>query len=255
MPSIKKPWVITLLALYFCYLVISTAPAPLVAWAVTKAVPNVSLAGVTGSVWSGRAAGASIALDNMPPLALGGLSWQLSPWKLLLLKACIKVNSEKLSGDVCHGITGGKGVKGLQLELPAALANGFIRESGAVVDGNLSLVIEQASLTRSLEVSSLKGNFGWQGAKVSVNGMAFSLGDYGADLTADGNGGLKALVSDISGPIKVNLEAVLKLGQPPKVVGDINPTEQAPAAIRDALGLVATPNENGGFRVVYPLGG
>lgn len=254
MLSIKKPLAIGLLVAYFVYLVLSSAPAPLASWAVMKAVPTLSLSGVTGSVWTGRAAGASVMIENVP-LSLGSLSWRLQPLKLLLLKACVVVKSDKLNGDFCRGLTGASTLQAVQLELPASLANGFVRESGAVVDGNISLAVEQASLTRGLDVSSLKGNLGWRGAKVSVNGMAFALGDYGADLSADGSGGLKALVTDLSGPIKVNLEALLKLGQPPKLNGDINPSEQAPAAIRDALGLVGTPTDNGGFHVVYPLGG
>lgn len=253
MPSISKPLAAGLLAAYFLYLVLVAAPASLVAWGAMKAVPDLKLSGVTGTIWNGRAAGASLQL-GATPYALGSLSWQLSPLNLLLFKACVQLKSDKLAGNFCHGVTGSSALKGVQVELPASLANSLAAGSGAAIDGTLSVLVDQASFTKSLQVSALKGNLNWRGAKVSINGMAFALGDYGADLSPDGQGGLKAQVVDLSGPIKVNLEASVKLGQSPRVVGDINPSDQAPAAIRDALGLVATPGDNGAFHVTYPLG-
>jgi general secretion pathway protein N len=255
MLKIPKSLAVGGLVVYFLYLVVSSTPATLLSWGVMKAVPQLSVAGVTGTLWNGKAAGVRLNLDGNPPLSLGPLSWRLSPWNLALFKACLDIKNEKINGGLCRGVTGASQINNLQLELPAALAGLFVRESGASVDGDLSLMIERASLKSNLDIGELKGNLSWRGAKVSVNGMAFALGDFAADLKADGAGGLKAQVSDLSGPIKVNLEAGYKIGQSPKVSGEINPSEQAPAAIRDALSLFATQAENGAFKVVYPLGG
>ena len=120
---------------------------------------------------------------------------------------------------------------------------------------SLSLQVTHAVWNKALAVNALNSTLNWRAAKISVNGNSYALGDYAAALTADGKGGLTAKVSDTSGPIKVNLDVTLKAGQPPRLVGDINPGEQAPAAIRDALSLVAVPGDNGILHVTYPLGG
>ncbi|MEY4589542.1 MAG: hypothetical protein RL497_1618 [Pseudomonadota bacterium] len=251
--KISKPWAISALVVYFLYLVISSAPATLVSSLLAKAVPNLTLSSVSGTVWRGRALGAAVNLEGMP-LNFGPLNWQLSPLSLFMLKGCANLNSAKLSGDFCRSVSGSNQLSKVKLELPAGLASMYLREAGASVDGMLLLQMDNARFTNNLQFDAMKGRLKWTGAKVSTNGMAFALGDYAADLSAE-KGALKAHLKDESGPIKVNLDAWVKPGQPPKVSGEIHPTEQAPEAIGDALSLFAEKSEAGSYKVTYPIGG
>jgi general secretion pathway protein N len=251
--KISRPWAIAALVVYFLYLVISNAPASLVGALITKAVPNVVLSSVTGTVWKGRAMGATVNLEGLP-LNFGPLNWQLSPLKLFLLKGCADITSEKISGGFCRSVTGSNQLNKVKLEVSAGLASMYLKEAGASVDGTLFLQVDNASFTSKLQWDALKGRASWSGAKVSANGMAFALGDYSADLSAD-KGALKAHLKDESGPIKVNLDAWLKPGAGPKITGEINPLEHAPEAIGDALSLFAEKADNGAYKVNYPIGG
>lgn len=251
--KISKPWVISALVVYFLYLVISAVPANLVSSLLMKAVPNVGLSSVSGTLWAGRALGASVNLQGAP-LNFGPVGWKISPLKLLMLKGCADISSEKISGGFCRSISGGNQLSNVKLELPAALASAYLREAGASVDGMVFLQMDNASFSKNLQLDAMKGRATWSGAKVSANGSAFALGDYAADLSAD-KGALKAHLKDESGPIKVNLDAWLKMGAVPKVTGEIHPSEHAPDAIGDALSLFAEKDDAGVYKVNYPIGG
>ncbi|HEY6527255.1 MAG TPA: type II secretion system protein N [Cellvibrionaceae bacterium] len=251
--KISKPLVVSALVVYFLFLVISSTPATLVSSLLKKAIPNLVLSSVSGTAWSGRALGAELNLDGVP-LKFGPLNWQLSPFKLFLLKGCADIKSEKLSGGFCRSVTGNNQLNKVKLELPAGLASTYLREAGASVDGTLFLQMDNAVFTNRLQIDAMKGRATWAGAKVSANGMAFALGDYAADLSAD-QGALKAHLKDESGPIKVNLDAWLRPGSVPKVTGEIQPLEHAPEAIGDALSLFAEKNDAGIYKVNYPIGG
>jgi general secretion pathway protein N len=251
--KISKPLVVSALVVYFLFLVISSTPATLVSSLLKKAVPNLVLSSVSGTAWSGRALGAELNLDGVP-LKFGPLNWQLSPVKLFLLKGCADIKSEKFSGGFCRSVTGNNQLDKVKLEIPAGLASMYLRESGASVDGTLFLQMDNAVFTNRLQVDAMKGRATWAGAKVSANGMAFALGDYAADLSAD-QGALKAHLKDESGPIKVNVDAWLRPGATPKVTGEIQPLEHAPEAIGDALSLFAEKNDAGVYKVNYPIGG
>jgi hypothetical protein len=63
----------------FVTLLVSQIPAR----AVSHALPNdVTLTGVSGTIWSGRAARAWVKIDQQP-LMLGRVQWRLQPWRIL----------------------------------------------------------------------------------------------------------------------------------------------------------------------------
>ena len=133
----------------------ANAPATLVSSLLNKSVPNLNLSSVSGTVWSGKALGASLNLEGAP-LKFGPLTWHLSPLKLLLLKGCAEIKSEKLSGAACRSLTGSHQVDKLKLELPAGLASNYLREANASVDGTPVLQLDTAVFSKTLQLSALK---------------------------------------------------------------------------------------------------
>ena len=240
------------LVLYLFVLIVKETPATLVTAQLAKALPQLQLAAVTGSVWQGKAGDAVVMIQNKP-LPLGVLKWRFKPMSLLALKACADVESDVFSGNACRTLTGLTQLHRFQADLPAAFASDFVPQ--AEVAGAASLSLVKAAFNDKLEISKLEGNLSWRGARVKVQGTWFTLGDLAADLKEAENGALAAHIFDLSGPFGIDVNAKAGITVEPSLVGDVTPRENAPAAIADGLSLIAIPQDNGAFRVTYPLGG
>lgn len=245
-----KLLIILAFIIYFLYLVIVRMPATLVTANLVKAMPHLQLAVVSGSVWQGQAGDAAINIQGQP-IRLGVLRWHFQPMKLLALKACVDLESEVFNGNVCKTITGVNQFHKFQAELPARLANQLTGE--AQFSGLASINILRAEITDKGYVKSLSGNLSWRGARVNVQNMWFTLGDYAADIVAAEGGNVKASLFDLAGPFGVKLEALVGVNITPTAQGTILPKEDAQEAIKDVLGLFAVPQEDGAFAVKYPL--
>lgn len=235
---------------YFLYLVIASIPAGWAGYIVSTRVPALQLNGVSGTVWKGKAASANVNLVGQG-IELGELRWRFHGWNLLLLKACADIDSVKLSTGVCRSIIGANVIKGLQVDLPASLGNPLLREAN--FNGDASINLASAVVNDSGQVKSLQGNFSWRSAQIQVEGRWFSLGDYGAELSADGQGGVNAQIFDLKGPIAVKLNANASVDRKPSIEGEIIPSNAAPPEISDTLSFVAIPLDQGGFKIKYPL--
>ncbi len=241
------------LVILFVFLVIARIPAEWGAWAVTRTVPNVKLGGVSGTLWEGRARSAMVVLDGQP-LDLGVLDWNFKAMPLVILNACVDVRSVRLSGDVCHGVLSGTNtVEQLMLDqLPARLLD---RSVGAQLTGTGSLTVQQAEITDEGQVRKLAGNFSWQGAKVNYGDGWLNLGSYSADLTDNGKGGVRAIITDTSGDFEISLNGEYGLGAEPVLDGTVKPRNTASAMIVNALSLIAEADDSGSYRITWPMGG
>ena len=245
-----KLLIILIFIIYFLYLIVARVPATLVTVNLVKAIPQLQLAVVSGSAWQGQAGDAAITIQGQP-IRLGLLRWTFEPIKLLALKACVDIESEVFNGNVCKTITGDNQFHKFQAELPASLANQLTGE--AQFAGLTGLNILSAEITNTGYVKSLQGNISWRGARVNVQNMWFTLGDYAADIVAADGGNVKANLFDLAGPFGVQLEALVGVNVAPTAQGTILPKEDAQDAIKDVLGLFAAPQDNGAFAVKYPL--
>lgn len=239
------------LAVYFIGLVVIKTPASIVTAQLAKAVPQLQLATIRGTAWNGRAGSAVVNAAGIT-LPLGTLKWQFQPASLLAFRACVNVESDLLNGVLCRGLTGTNHFKNLQLDLPVELANRF---TGAVkLEGIASMSIRQASVNDKGFVSALDGNVAWRGARLNVEGMWFTLGDFAADLSAASEGAVAASIFDLAGEFGVKLNGEVGVNVPPKVAGEIELREGVPDEIRDAMGLFAVQQDNGAYAISYPMG-
>ena len=77
MEWITRHWRI-LAVFVFATLLVSQIPAR----AISRVLPDdVTLTGISGTIWSGRAARAWVEIDQQP-LMLGGVQWRLQPWRI-----------------------------------------------------------------------------------------------------------------------------------------------------------------------------
>jgi len=213
------------LLMYFVVMVVARTPAEWGAWVALKSVPGLSLTGVSGTLWSGRAGSAQVAVNGQM-LDLGSLQWHLDGWSLLILKACLDVQSPNLQGGVCHGIGGTSSVKKLLVDqVPAKI---FYNNPGVQIGGVGSATVQHAVLNTKGEVKDLEGSLTVQRLAVNVGTGWFSLGSFAADAKENGQGGIALKITDLEGDFKVDLQGDYTVGGQPKLNGIITPKETAP---------------------------
>ncbi|SMF11853.1 type II secretion system protein N (GspN) [Alteromonadaceae bacterium Bs31] len=248
-----KPVLIAFLIIYFLYLVLSRAPAEIAASALHKAVPNLWLTGVAGTVWNGRAGGAQIDLPGST-LALGRLDWKLSPFSLVLLRPCIAFQfsgaGQVLEGTACQSIAGNTSLKDMNIETSIAPLSDVIR---LPISGKASLQIVKAKVDlNSLHIDTLDARLSWQNGSINPENTGWiNLGTFAGKLKENGNGGIAAEIFDIEAPIKVQMNASLIPSTLAwQLDGNVQPLDQAPALLKDNLGVIGEEKEPGIFHIV-----
>lgn len=241
------------LVFLFLGLVIARTPAEWGAWAVHRAAPQVVLSGVTGTLWSGRAASAQVIIEDQL-LDLGTLEWTLRKLPLLASRACMQLESFRLNGDVCHGIfSGNTTLRQLTLDdIPASLLDKHVY---AQMAGSSRLTLQKAVIDERHQVRELDGNLVWQGARVNYGEGWLNMGSYVAEFTENGNGGIRVQFTDTEGDFEVSLTGDYTPGRDPTMHGYVKPRASAAAMIVNALSFMAEADESGAYRLSWPMEG
>ncbi len=181
------------------------APAGFIANEIEKRYPNVELYGVEGSLWSGELRALKVEGNT-----LENLSWELSPFALLLGNAKLQLDSVssqmQLNGTVTVGLLNHSiALSEMQLRFPLASYAQQLGIGGFDLQGLLELQLSQLDYEEGV-VSGLTGHLVWRQAAI---GEALSLGDLQVELSQE-EGALEAVLSDQQGPISVNGELVLQ---------------------------------------------
>lgn len=252
MERLAKLLFFTALLIYFVVVVVLRTPAEWGAWVASQAAPNLTLTGVSGSLWSGKADSAQVLIGS-DSLDLGTLKWELDGMSLLGLKACLDIDSQNVQGYVCRTLAGKNTVQKLLVDqVPAQLLNDLV---GVQLGGTGSVTIEKGRFTDEGRIEQLQGNISWQRARVNAGTGWFALGSFGADITDNDSGGVVANVVDLEGDFEVQLQGEFTPGQEPRANGIIKPREGAQQPLVDALSVFTETLDDGSFRVVWPIGG
>ncbi|WP_096085599.1 type II secretion system protein N [Agaribacterium haliotis] len=240
------------LVLYFLYLVVSSAPAAWAAWAAHKAVPNLWLNSVEGSLWSGKAQSAQVDIGP-ESFALGALNWQLNPWTLLILKPCVDFSAslpnQQLSGSVCHGLGGTTELSDLNIDLPLSVIKAILPMPAS---GSVSVQVLKAKFDKQLHVEQLAARGSWQKAKVHNGETWMSFGSFAANAEADGQGGVSAKIFDLEGPYKSDFTASWAMGKDASIAGTVAPQNGADQVIIQGLQILGEDLGDGSYRVQWP---
>ena len=203
------------------------------------APPDLSLSGISGSIWSGSAAeglaGGAYIRD---------ITWRLRPADLLTGKLAFSTTSRPASGsmetDVAVGIDGSLTLSNLEGSVPLDLVHPAFQRAG--ISGDLSMQFEKLVLRNGLPVD-VSGN-------VTVKNMyapalsAGTLGDYRAQLVTN-EGAVSGTVEDLSGVLDVIGTIAISPDRSYSLVGDVAAQPGAPPSIEQQLRFLGSADDRG----------
>jgi general secretion pathway protein N len=166
-----------------------------------QAPPGFALGGISGSVWSGKA-----ALAVVQGRRLEAVEWRLRPWALLsgqvALDWRIRLPGDDDSGygqgSTAFGLDGSIHFDELEARLPAQQLAGLAQAGAVRPDGSVSINLRDLHWDGQSLVSA-DGRVVWSGAGVNIF-KPLTLGDLVVNLETTDEG-IKGLISDGGGPL------------------------------------------------------
>lgn len=216
----NKLWIALGVVLWLVF-VFSQFPATWGAWFITRGGEQLALSGITGTLWNGRASLASVKL-NQKDFPLGQLEWDLHPLSLLLLKPCATVETrqgdQEIAGEICGGLGGSVELHETDITV---LATSLQELLPVPVEGKFTARIEQFQRSDNA-VKDLKGVLTWTGARINNGSTWMDVGNYGAELNDNGQGGVNATIFNTEGPVQLQLEAAFAAAGGGTVKGNLS---------------------------------
>lgn len=208
--------------------------------AVSWFVPDtVNLSGVTGTVWTGRAAQG--AANGM---YFTDLSWSFKPLSLLKARlafdAAIRTSAGRIESYAAIGVTGAVTLKDLNGSLVLSAVHPAIQANG--VDGTLMVQMEHLVFSDGLP-SEATGVLSLGNLTTQAFGQD-ALGNFRANVTTDDNG-IVALVEDAGAVIGIEGTVSLKNDRSYLFTGYVSPKPDTPAVIEQNLRFLGSADSDG----------
>lgn len=222
-------------------LLLSQIPAS----AISRILPNnVTLTGVSGTIWSGRAARAWVEIDEQP-LMLGRVQWRLQPWRILEgapLSLSSVWGQQALRAQLGYRLGGSIVLQDAAFTVNTQLFKAFFPlYLGGVLSGEFSqIAIDEGHIVDAEGVVRLL-----RGAWTARSGN-IPLGDYQIDFSsADTEGmGTVGALKTIAGSLELS-------GNVSAIAMDYQIAVEATGAVarddsfRQAMSMIAIPTQDG----------
>lgn len=206
LPNSKAWWLLLGLGL-FVFFLLRSIPAHWGAFALTRGT-GLALSGVTGTLWEGRASLASLRVGQQD-IALGQFTWQLQPLSLLSLRPCLQLSTrlerQTFDGQACL-IGSSLRLRDAEANLPISLLQNQIP---IPVNGQLSLHVGELQLRGDI-LEKLQGKLSWSEAQAHNGNNWMAIGNFGAELSDDGDNGISAKVFSLNGPLELDAQVNLR---------------------------------------------
>ncbi|MCE9687836.1 type II secretion system protein N [Shewanella sp. AS16] len=233
-------YLVFLLALFPAHLALSLAPLP----------ANVGVSGVSGSIWSGR-----IESLSLPQRRLERLSWELSPWSLLLGK----LSAEVQLGDRSSPVTGkglltwsmaGLSATGLRFEAPDSFILGRAKlPFQTQVSGDLSLFVETLVQGQPW-CEALKGKVFLNQTQVNNQFGEYPLGDIEVGLGCV-EGKVQLTLDEAHNQLGVAGVIQLDENNMLRVTAKVRETAAQPEDLKQSLAFLGTKDSQGYYPIKY----
>lgn len=226
--------------------VVVTFPAQRAVSMLQEQVPQLRVAGVSGTAWEGRMSTLQYQGQNFQRL-----KWSFNPFSIVKGRAefDISFSGDGRSAKTALGIRsdGALVFSDLQAKLPVADIDEHLGIPGVELSGLVELQLQELVLLDNTLLSA-EGDVFWKQAGVDAP-VAQVLGDYSAALTTD-EGGVKAQVKDDGGPLEIEGLAVLNdTGYSLNVTASVRDTEAK--MLQQGLNMIGTPEGDGRYALQF----
>ena len=230
--------VIVLVIVAFAAILLARLPA---SWLLPGSSANFSCASVEGSLWSGYCSGLTVH-----GAALGDLTWQLRPSRLLVGKLAAHIDLEhppatSAKGDIEIGLGGTVVARNLTASLP--LDPTLLPAVPPTLTGTLDVDLAVAKVTKQGVVRSLQGRIEAHDL-IDHSGYVTPLGNFA--VTFPGGGPQPTGdVEDIGGPLAVAGQLVLTPQPGYELSGYVTPRANATQPLVNAIEILGSPDAQG----------
>lgn len=243
----KKPYfIISGISAYLVFLIISMPAAPVLSQ-VHRYLPQISIQGISGSLWNGSVAAITINQQQ----TLNNTDWHLNGWHLFKgqISAHIKTHyqEQSISGDFDIHPSGKITAQNVSASMEAATLAQLARIPMAELNGSVSLNIDQLEWQQG-QVPRASGRLLWNNAAVTVSETA-TLGDIIIAFTENKKSPLEASISNRGGDIKLEGEANVSEDGTYTVRLNMSPNRSASSNVRRSLGMIAKPGPGGSYQL------
>jgi general secretion pathway protein N len=230
--------IIVLGVLAFAVIVLARLPA---SWLLPTSGSTFRCASVEGSIWSGYCGGL-----ELQGAALGDLSWQLRPARLLLGKLAAHVDVEHppqtaARADIEMGLTGTVIARNITASLP--LNPTLLPGVPPTLTGTLQVDLALAKVTKKGIVRSLQGRIEALNL-VDSSGYVTPLGSFAVTFPG-GAAQPTGEVRDLGGPLAVQGQLVLTPQPGYDLTGYVTPRPSASQPLLNAIQFLGSPDAQG----------
>jgi hypothetical protein len=215
----------------------------------------VTIAGVSGTVWSGKAQ--QVISDN-PALVASNVQWRFQPAAIVSGNTAAAVEFEVLggngNGNVARHLTSGDvSVTDGTFRMPAANLAQFLPLPIVDFGGNILADIDFLELENNL-LTETKGTVIWRDAQVT-GGLQAALGQVILDVEPQAGDGVQAHIAKISnadGDLEIDGEMQIDINGNYKADVRLKPTasaNQGLAGVLGSLGPIAQRESDGSYRI------
>lgn len=203
------------------------------------APPDLSLTGISGSVWSGTAAEGLAA-----GAYLRNLTWKIKPTSIFSGQLAYRVSAQPAAGqidtDVAVAMDGSLTLSQLSGSVPLDLVHEALQQAG--IGGELTLEFARLVLRDGLPVD-VEGTVTVTNFFVP-NLSSARLGDYRAEFYTE-NQSVMANVTDTAGVLEVAGVVTLAPDRSYSLLGDVGARPAAPPSVTRQLEFLGSPDERG----------
>ncbi len=241
-----KQYVITGLITYIFFL-FTTLPAATVIGLLGDSVPQISMQGVSGTIWNGSARRITISSKHV----IDNVNWSVCSWRLLTAEACVELDASyrknSLQGQIGVGITGSLVARDFYTEIDAQSLGDLAGLPIGKLDGLVSIQLESVNWTNE-QTPSAVGKLHWKNAAVTIAETA-KLGDVEITLIESDDFPLMATIKNKGGQININGES--HVSDDGNYISELKltPNDTTSNNLRSSLALFAKLKSNGTFVV------
>ena len=240
MEWITRHWRI-LAVFVFATLLVSQIPAR----AISRVLPDdVTLTGISGTIWSGRAARAWVEIDQQP-LMLGRVQWRLQPWRILWgapLSLSSVWGQQSLRAQLSYRLDGSIVLQDAAFTVNTQLFKAFfpLYLGGALSGEFAQIAIDEGHVVNAEGVVRLRRGV-WTARSGNI-----PLGDYQIDFSSADTAGAGTIgaLKTIAGSLELsgNLSATLTNYQ---IAVEATGPVARDGSFRQAMSIIAIPNQDG----------